>query len=504
MNAASARPTIRMPGRVLVAAAGLGALGQLLFFDVGLGINVPIAIAAVAGAGWIMRRRSRWPTVLEGWLAPAALVFAVFAAVRDDPVIVSLDLLTAIALTGGALAAFSGRRVVSQPFSSLAGLTLNLIGWALGGASHAISAARAQRVLGPSRWHLVRPMLPLARGLLVAIPVAAVFVILFASADAVFASILDDLLGFDVDLSEAVWRFLVALLLGWLAAGGLALATSPPDGDTRTSEVDRLRVGTTELITVVIAVDLVFAVFVALQGAYLFGGLDTVQAAGISYADYARRGFFELVAVAALAGSLIIAVDRVARTRGWWLVGAAIALTLLTGIVLVSATLRLRLYQEAYGWTELRLYVLATIVVLAIAVIGLAVALLTDRVRWMGHALIVAMLGGGLVLNLLGPARFITEQNVARALDPAIVPPDGRSGLDVNYAGTLGNDGVPELIRALPGLSADDARRLAAELRFRLTQLRNDDGLMAWQAWNVGRATARDALERADAAGQLP
>ncbi len=137
---------------------------------------------------------------------------------------------------------------------------------------------------------------------------------------------------------------------------------------------------------------------------------------------------------------------------------------LLTAVVIASAALRLRLYQEAYGWTELRLYVLATICLLAIAAVALLAQLATDRVRWFGHALIASALAIGLGLNVLGPARFITEQNVARVLDPSLVPPNGSSGLDEIYAFSLGDDAVPALVArpaprrrgdgGLPGVAA--------------------------------------------------
>ena len=68
----------------------------------------------------------------------------------------------------------------------------------------------------------------------------------------------------------------------------------------------------------------------------------------------------------------------------------------------------------------------------------------------------------------------------------------------------LGDDAVPDLIRALPALGADDAEYLSMELGDRLGALRNDPGLSTWQAWNAGREAARDALEAAEARGELP
>jgi len=152
---------------------------------------------------------------------------------------------------------------------------------------------------------------------------------------------------------------------------------------------------------------------------------------------------------------------------------------------------------------ELRLYVLSTIVLLAIGDVGLALALAMNRVRWIGHLLIVAALVIGFGLNVIGPARFITEQNVARVLDPSLVPPNGSTGLDEEYALSLGDDAVPSLLRALPALDAVSAGYLATLLGIRLDHLRREEGLNAWQAWNGGRSAARDALEAASASGDL-
>ena len=89
----------------------------------------------------------------------------------------------------------------------------------------------------------------------------------------------------------------------------------------------RASLGTTEALVVLLAVDLVVGLFVGLQLAYLFGGLDTLAAAGMTYSDYARRGYFELVAAAALAGGVLVfleyQVDRADRGRmSRWPIGA--------------------------------------------------------------------------------------------------------------------------------------------------------------------------------------
>ena len=496
-------PIVRSAGRVLAVAGILGVVGQLLFFDVGLGINFPIALSLLLTGGWLLRRQHARPIQLDTWLGPGAIVFAAFAAVRADPVIVALDLLTSLALAGGALASFGGRPVLTRSLGGVVQLALGTLRWASTGAVPAIADARHELPSTAGVGRRARPALPVLRGLAIAIPVVLVFVALFSSADAIFARLVDDLFSIELDFGDAGWRIAFASVLAWLAAGGLAFAASAPPTVISRPDTGGWRIGTTEVVTVLLAVDAVFLLFVTLQGAYLFGGLDTLEAAGMTYADYARRGFLELVAVAVLAGGLIIAAERLERERSQTLVAAAIGLAFLTGAVLVSAALRLRLYQEAYGWTELRLYVLATIVLLGWGVIGLVVTLISGRMRWIGHLLIVGALGIGLVLNVIGPVRFISEQNVARVLDPTLVPPHGRSGLDELYAISLGDEALPSIVRALPAVEDADAAYLADALDDRLTELRTDE-LTAWQAWNAGRAAARDALERAEARGELP
>ena len=498
--ATAARPVIRDPLRVVAVAAGVGVAGQLLFFDVALGVNVPIALALLLGGGWALRQRAQGVRRADAWLAPAALLFAVFAALRADPALVFLDILAALALGGAALASFGGRSVLARGAAAIVALAFAAAGWVVAGAAVVLGAARSAIPATTIGRHRLRRVLPVVRGLAIAAPIVLLFVALFSAADAVFAELVGSL--FDVDLApdDLVARGIFAVLIAWLAAGSIGMAASvnadrSTAGSTQSTAAG-WRLGRTEVLIVLIAVNAVFGVFVVLQAAYLFGGLDTLEATGLTYAEYARRGFFELVAVALLASAVVIGSERLVRGRPTSVLAAATGLTVLTGVVLISAVLRMRLYQEAFGWTELRLYVLAIMGVLAVSLAGLVAMLLLDRVRWFGHLFVLATLAAGIVLNVVGPVRFITEQNVARALNPALVPAHGSSGLDDVYAASLGDDAIPILVAALPHLDRSRAEYVASELRFRLDRMRSDDdGSTAWQAWNLGRSQAREALE---------
>ena len=101
---------------------------------------------------------------------------------------------------------------------------------------------------------------------------------------------------------------------------------------------------------------------------------------------------------------VLATVHAVAARRTTILVAAGVALAGLTAVVLASALLRLRIYQDAYGWTELRFYVLAAIVWLAIG-IGITLVLLGRGGRVgerVGHGLHAQAMGIMCLLQRLG------------------------------------------------------------------------------------------------------
>ena len=349
-----------------------------------------------------------------------------------------------------------------------------------------------------------------------------VFAALFSAADVAFERLVSRLFSWDVDLGMLPFRFGFAFLVAWGVGGLLAVAAgsiidepeaTPASGRQPVAQSlgaaaaglpaaaapDReplpvLRLGAIESATILVAVDVLFGVFVILQVGYLFGGQDSLAVTGLPYAQYARSGFFELVWVAFLAGGLLALVHAIAARRTIALVGAGIVLAVLTAAVLVSALIRLRIYQDAYGWTELRFYVLASIVWLGAGIAITIVLLVRNRMGFLLHGLTIAAVAVLIGMNLVGPSRVIAEENVARVLNPALVPPDGQSGLDIRYARALGDDAVPALVRALPALTGSDRARLLDWLESRRRALGEPEAT-AWPAWNLGRDVARSALE---------
>ena len=179
-----------------------------------------------------------------------------------------------------------------------------------------------------------------------------------------------------------------------------------------------------------------FAAFVALQLTTLFGG-DThvLETAGLTYAEYARSGFAQLLAVATLTLAVIFGAQRWARDGGTLLRVLLAALCVLTLVVLASALKRLGLYEEAYGFTRLRFAAHAAI--LWLSAVFCVVLAARFSAAWLPRALIGVTATAVLAFALADPERRIAEHNVERF---------ERTGkIDVAYLSSLGADAAPAL-----------------------------------------------------------
>jgi uncharacterized protein DUF4153 len=214
---------------------------------------------------------------------------------------------------------------------------------------------------------------------------------------------------------------------------------------------------------------------------YLFGGKDLVEArAHLTYAQYARHGFFELLAVSALVLLVLLAVDALLRrspgrrTHGARLLSAG--LVALVFVVMASALQRMRLYEQVYGLTELRLYAIGIILWLGVVFVWFSMTVLRGRRSLFAVGAVAAGFVATAILNAANPDALIARTNL------------DRPGVDVAYVAGLSDDAVPELLEALPGLRPEVRRPLAIELLGR-SEWGGD-----WRSFNLARARARSLL----------
>jgi len=479
---------VRHTTLALAFAARPRPAAQVLFYGHLLGVNAPIGGALFLVLAWRLRQRSIDPR--DAWIPLAAFAFAALLAVRTEPAVVVFDAIAAVGLCLASATAL-GAPITRIPVAVL-------IGRALGaGLASATGAWRLIRLERSRPEHLGRldRLGPYAVGIALAAPLLGVFAILFSSADEVFAHAMREAFGPDA-LREIPGRLTLAAIVAWTTAGALTLLWREVPSAGELPRPLRRETATVLLV----AVDLVFALFVAIQITYLFGGSDTVRAAGITYSAYARRGFFELVAAAVIVAVLLFGTDLLVEHGRRLHLGPAIVLVALTGVILVSAFYRMDLYQRAYGWSELRFHAIAAIAFLALTLVLLAWALLAGRMAHAVQPIAVAAVLVAVSVNLIGPSAFVARANVSRVLDPSSVPDNAERPLDVLYLYRLGDAAVPILVDALPSLPERERRCLDALLRWQLSVRRDLGDGQDWRSWSYDRARAADAL-RSLAAG---
>ena len=483
--------------RILLLAAGFGLAAQLLFYREWLGLNVVVAAAVLLAAAWSLRTAPLPRSDL--WIPAFAMAFAAFVAVRTEEEVVAFDVLAALTLLLATTASLRGLRVTRLPFLGLLAEAWRTATGTLWRAAPLVRPATQGLPVGRGR-----RVVPYLGGLLLAVPFLFVFVALFTSADPVFKlwwETVIDLGEWGERLAAARDRAIIATIGAWLAGGALAALDR---GHAAASRPGHGPLSASAATAFLAALVLLFVAFVTIQVTYLFGGRDTLEAVDMTYSEYARRGFFELVMVASIVAATLFVLDLTVDRRARAYVVGGLALLLLTGVILASALYRLDLYQQAYGWSELRLYAFALLVTVAAALVLIGWAIAAGRMTFALQPIVFVGFGVALLVNAVGPAGFIARANVSRLSDASapVDPSDGARarGLDHWYAVSLGEGALPDLVAARAALPETQRFCLDAVLywrySYRVAAGAGQDPSVApsWQSWNLDRERARVAL----------
>jgi Domain of unknown function (DUF4173) len=476
---------------LLAIGAGLGVVADVLFDGPALGINAGLFSLAFVGALALLLRAGRIP-LHQGrrLMALPLLVFAGLLAWHDSRLLVAANLLAiAGAISLGALRRTAPDVAAAEVSDYMSG-AVTAGASAFGGAVMLMEKDVPWRDLGQRARS--RHAVAAARGVAIGVPLLLVFGGLFVAADAVFKSLLVSA----VPNVGGLWTHLaVALGVGWLSVGLLRdlLATREDErlGASAIAAIGatRPRIGATEVVIALAVVDLLFAAFVAVQARYLFGGQGLVESrVHLTYAQYARHGFFELVVVAILVLPLLLVANALVRApgRGTQIVrGLSTALVGLVLVVMVSALDRMWLYERGYGLTELRIYAIGIILWLAVVFVWLLATALRGNSRRFATGAVVAGFMATLALNAIDPDALIARTNLARP------------HIDAAYVSSLGDDAVPTLLSRLPSLDPTLRAQVARAL---LARSGSSGGVLGWNA-SRSRATALLANHRSELAG---
>lgn len=459
----------RLASLIAGAALVLGIAGDLLLRWVPWGVNALLWTALLCIAARVCASASE-PHRRPGMMILACAILAAAGLLwRDSDVLVTLDVLLLLLFLPMLALGARGVRVHAAGAGEIAVAVL---------MTGAQSIAGVFQLIGTDvSWNRIpragsRRLGIAARGTLIAAPALVVFGSLLASADPEFGKILTDLIVFDP--GEAFLHLFVIAFVTALCAGFLRSLTFSGPIPRPDEPGPPLWLPAPETNFALGLVNLLFALFVAVQFRYFFGS------APVDFAQYARRGFFELAWVVALVVPMLLLLEWLIRKDQGAAMFRGLAM-LQVALVLVmagSAFHRMKLYRDEFGLTRLRFFTSAFIIWVAVLLVWFVLTVLTGRRQRFAIGALASGMAVVVALHAINPDRIIVETNIERARA-------GRRAFDARYALTLSDDATPAILA--------NADVVTHEVVSRNVWKRRPVG---WRTWNVSRAAAREAARR--------
>jgi hypothetical protein len=465
-----------------ICALFTAALGATILFSADPGINWPIWVAAASGS-LILARYSAigrvevpllilctWATILSFGFALTRTDPFPFLIILSDAMLLGLAVITLGAERWGDL---SARLLAAVPF---------LAPFRVFGTSAQEVAAAPRSVASPRSRALIR-------GGLITVPLVIVLVALLASADPIISWGTDRITSWLPDWSfpsrVVFFLFLFALTLGANALGIRQLACRLPQYPTVPG---RVSIGMTEQRMVLWSSAVILWLFVALQVSYLVHPPPAALGTGVTFAEFARRGFGELSFAVTIVGAIIIILefarpaDLTAHDRAT-LRRLDFALLIALELILVMAFRRVLLYEEAYGFTDARVFAQAYMIAMALALAALAWEIWRGSISVsFGRRVAELALGAFTVLVFWNSQAWILNKNIDRARETG--------KFDAHYA-TVGmsRDAIPTLVNRRAEIPLPQRDTVEADLACdRLP------GPRRWFEWNRSVSAAENAL----------
>ena len=450
----------------VLAALGIGAWAALTWPERNVGLAFTLTLLAAGLLMWVVARHRRNPWTIG--CAVLAALLASTAMIRDAGGVVPLMVLVGVvvAAAGTTLA----RTMLSVPVSV---------------AAWPASALRGLPLLGRTitATTKVSKLWPVLRTIGFSLVALALFGGLFASGDALFGSWAEALIP-DLGWDTIVTRTFVLVLVAGVAMTGAYLAINPPPVADLALPEGRTASHRWEWAVPLGVVVALFAGFLVAQATAMWGGHDYLQrTTGLSYAEYVHQGFAQLTVATFLTVVVVgLTMRRAARdtARDRLVLRVLLgSLCLLTLAVVASALYRMSLYQEAFGYTVLRVFVDGFELWLGLVIVFLLVALIRLSGWWVPRAVLVSAAVFALGFAAMNPDAWVAGRNIDRY--------DAGKSLDTAYLSTLSADATPTIVDRLPAQTASCI--LSGPYSIGGPSAGGDDLL----AWNLGRARAADA-----------
>ncbi|OBA02201.1 hypothetical protein A9P44_21805 [Paenibacillus polymyxa] len=442
---------------LLSAFAGaivLALIHQYLFYGHGLGVSMPIFVAVFYAYMYAFNRDrfqpSSWINLL---LFVIIFMLALTYVLFNNLVFYVLNALAIPALISIHMVLLFGENRHGWSEPGIIGQALSH--WFYQNFRHIVTPFRMAKTAAfrNVKDERKRVLGKVTIGLLIALPLLFIIISLLASADGMFRNLLSGIpewigtLSFGSGMLRLIWTCFFTFCFFCYLWGFVQPALRKTEREVQPSstvpyhEPVAIRFDPVITATVLIAMNLVYVVFVVLQFGYLFGAWEGALPEGTSYAEYARRGFGELVMVTGINFVLMISVLK------WAEFGSGIAQTLnsgllyllvgCSGVMLYSGYTRLVMYEEAYGYTYTRYLVHAFMIFLGLLLLIAAVRIHVRQLPLAKYYIVLALIAY-IVVNYVGMDVRIAENNLERYRTTSVI--------DKEYLSELSADAIPLLI----------------------------------------------------------
>ncbi len=474
---------------VILISIGLALVFNFLFFGKLVGISVFIFVVVLLGAVHLFGLSQKLPIKKTWWLVLLALFFALMPAIRASEFLSFLN----IVATFGLLVLLAHQLVgtpawVMRLYDYLVLAVVVPLRMLLAALS---TVAMIGQIHSTVKHRDV--WLRVIKGVIMALPILVIFGVLFSQADLAFSQFLKGIV--DINISERTVQYTALLVLAFVASLSFLsyIFFHRPAQPEMRDEQPQVPMRSGKGIEVLVFLGLIstlFLVFIGFQVTYLFGGQANIVNAGFTYAEYARRGFFELLAVSILSLLVLLAAEKYAGVeskKDWRFLAPALILIAEVIVIMISAFKRLSLYIDAYGMTLLRFYVAAFILLLLVLFILIAVKFIKlKKEQFFTFATLLSGAAFLIAVNIINPDAFVIRANVKQY--------EQTGKVDVQYLEDLSADaasGKAELYNKLEGADKEILRAQLEKQKSFIQQNNNQ-----WQSANMSRQRAEQILEK--------
>jgi len=325
------------------------------------------------------------------------------------------------------------------------------------------------------------------RGLIISIPLLFVILVLLTSADMVFKQYVTNfsMIFENISIGKIIGHLLV-VIIAFIIIFSYIWSFKYGYEESLNNKKD-MQWEPVTMLTVIFMINLVYLLFSIVQFSYLYGGGNNFLPSEFTYSEYARKGFFELVAVTIINFTILLSSIRFGKRENKTInIISNISLTILVAFtfnMLFSANYKMSLYEQTFGFTYLRIFVhifmFMLFLLFIVALIGI-----WNRKTPLNKVLILTVLSMYILLNYINVDKIIAEKNIDIYYKT--------QKIDVQYLKNLSYDAIPEISK----LKDDSNASIAKEINSYLNDLNKELSVgYSWYEFNYSRYRARKILD---------